>query len=100
MSKIYTVTTCYFNHKNIGELQLVTERCVGFYHDLERALECVENNWGDIHEGNFNYVVIEKIGDGLYPTVEEFLWFKWNDGKYEQSCVPLGFECVRGYGIG
>ena len=79
-------------------------RTVGFYFDNADALACIENNWGDIHEGMYNYAIIEETVEGLYPDVHMFQWFEWvgdnEEGNYIPCCIPHGQENIRGYGIG
>ncbi len=104
MSVIYTVTTCSFKEDDKGYLQLIRDRCVGFYNELADAMKCVENNWGDIYEeGYYSHAVIERLQSGLYQHPEFTIWFKWD--KEKEAYVPFigtpeGFECVTNYGIG
>lgn len=98
MSKtIFTVTTLTLLPKH-------SSRCVGYYFDKKDALECIEQNLGDIHEDSYKYAVIEEVESGLYPHTPSFLWFQWIDdndyGHYVQCCVPESEIGVCNYGIG
>jgi hypothetical protein len=74
-NKIYTVTTLFFK-----EGQFIRQRTPGWYTTLERAKECIEENWGDIYEhAYYNYALIEELGEGLYNIGGHFEhehWFK------------------------
>lgn len=83
-------------------------RTPGFFLTLEDAKECVEENWGDIHETGYDHVVIEKMPEGLYGGItignNKEWWYKWegdrDEGKYVEIEKP---ECTKGtcnWGIG
>lgn len=55
---------------------ILRDRAPGYFRKLDEAFECISKNRGDIFEdGYYNYAVIEKIGQGLYPQVQEIQWF-------------------------
>ena len=73
---MYFVTTVQVD-KN-GKMKF--SRCVGFFECYEEAKDVVINNKSDIFEGNYHYVVIEKIMPGLYPDGDDNPhWFKISD---------------------
>lgn len=114
MSKaITTVTTVYLKpHKDSPELPCaasalpdmsVRHRCVGYFRSDKTAMLCVLHNMGDIHEnGYYNYAVIERLGEGLYPHPEHVQWFKWDDelNGFIDCETPKGYENVTNFGIG
>ncbi len=53
-------------------------RCFGYFEDRDRALEAVKGNWADMHEGNFNFLVIEHIPQGIHPVPQNETWFSWS----------------------
>ena len=60
---------------NIDDV-ILRERTVGFFRRMEEAFLAVSNNRMDIFEdGYYNYAVIERVGQGLYPRVNELQWF-------------------------
>lgn len=81
-------------------------RTPGFFLTLEEAKQCVEENWGDIHETGYEYVVIEKTPPGLYTGgfIEEEWWYRWegdrDEGKYVETEKPECTKCIVGWGIG
>ena len=99
MSKtIFTVTTL-----RSPDPSKMDERCVGYYLTLEDALECVENNYGDIFEnGYYPWAIIEEMPPHLYPHPVSFQWFKWDrqEKKYVACCIPEGLQNTSNYGIG
>jgi len=76
-------------------------RCVGYLESLDDAVEIVKGNCCDICEYTYEYAVIEKVDEGLYPfsEKEEQLWFKYNDGIYESIDNPM-IDDFNLHGIG
>jgi len=93
MNKIHVITTIDDKKFPYGS------RTVGFYFDLEIAIDEVENNSCDIHENSFKYCVIESITQGLYIYDIKGIWFEWKEESYIQIKKPEKFKGV-GYGIG
>ena len=78
-------------------------RCLGYFTDLEEASNHIRANSYDMHEVNNNYVVVEKVTGGLYPSVIEEIWFEWLDefGGYVQlNKKPEVFKTICNFGIG
>lgn len=74
------------------------QRTPGYYANLEDARETVVNNWGDIYETIYKYILIEEIeSDGLYPecTLKELYQVKrgekYRDTTYERIDLPENF---------
>lgn len=55
------------------------QRCFGYYCDLNSATRSAESNNGDIHEYLYDYLVIERYEEGIYPLAEEIAWYKWDE---------------------
>ena len=54
-----------------------SHRCWGYFGDLETAKKAVLENWTDLHEeGYYDYLVIEKVGSGIYNFSNLTWWFK------------------------
>ena len=70
------------------------KRTWGYFPEYEWAAMALHENKIDMHEGCYNYAVIEKIGYGICATVEMSQWFKWNKEKrgYFEIKEP---ECVK-----
>ena len=64
---------------------------VGWYDNEEVAIDSVKNNVCDIWETCYNYAVIEKVQQGMFPTCVKIWVFKYKildekhplDGIYE-----------------
>lgn len=81
---MFLVRTLKINEVPDGELfeihdVIPHDRAPGYFRKLDEAFECISRNRGDIFEdGYYNYAVIERIGQGLYPQVQEIQWFYYD----------------------
>lgn len=94
---IFTVTTLpHLPHK--------VNRCVGYFFDMDVAIEEVTNNSMDISEqGYYSYCVIEEVKEGIYFFPRQEIWFKWNpDDEYYHRLEekPKRFNDTSCFGIG
>ena len=60
---------------------LGNERTWGYYPENEKAATALHENITDLHEGCYDYAIIEKIGPGICADVTKKQWFKWNKEK-------------------
>ena len=85
-----------------------SSRTPGYFLKLEDAIECIENNYGDIYEGSYKHVVIEAMGEGLYGGANiganEEIWFEWtgswDEGGYERIDKPECTKSIVNWGLG
>ena len=58
----------------------LSTRCFGIFQTLEDAMENVINNYCDIWEGRYEFMVIEPLKFGLhqYSANDDQLWFQYN----------------------
>lgn len=70
------------------------QRTWGYYPKYERAATALHENRIDMHEGCYEYALIEKIGCGISATVEKRQWFKWDKEKYGYFEIEEP-ECVK-----
>jgi len=80
-------------------------RCYGWYPHFELAEEAVYNNRGSLNEeGYYEWVVIEKIPEGVWRTAVDSAetWHHWEDedSKYVRIDKPGQFKSVSGWGMG
>ena len=88
-------------------------RIPGIYTTLEKAKECVENNYGDIWETSYDLVVIEETEtDYLYQTCRPNIgqwWYEWKGVRgmegvgtkgYVACECPKRYQNIVGWGIG
>ena len=69
-------------------------RTWGYYKDYDIALLALHENWTDMWETCYDYAVLERFPEGVFPYCEERYWFKYNrerDGYFEIE-EP---ECVK-----
>ena len=100
---IYTITMLekVENDKN-GWPSFGSTDVVGYYTDLDVAIEAVSSNACDINETVYAYAVIEKVSEGVYnPSVTSY-WFKYNREKdsYEPIDEPNEVKHICGFSIG
>lgn len=74
--------------------------CVAYYSSLKAAKCILKNNTGDLHEGVYDYAVIEKMQEGLCPDVEEEYFFEFKDGKYISIEKPSKFSNFCNFALG
>ena len=125
---IYHLTTCGWTRKGYNKLSEVTtgegreemtkttylqytyddSRCVAVSDNLDYLKEIALSNAGDIHEGCYKYIVIEKTYLTLYPHAEKIAWFEWipsecgdkYKGHYQECDEPKQYKTTCNLGIG
>ena len=106
--KIYVVTTLTdIDHHSImaskGQSKGYGERTVGWFKSFEDADASVKVNCGDIHECDFDFVVIEEVGEGFYSgaSAEKF-WYMWVPElkQYKDIKEPPQWHNITAIGIG
>lgn len=79
-------------------------RCPGYFIKRKDAFSCIEENWGDIYEGDFTYAIVERIGDGIYDFGPQIRWYKWkgswDHGRYVQIDQPEHYKQIVGIAVG
>jgi len=107
---IYTITSLYVvkpdvdgNTIPIKEMLPKRSRLVGFYKNLEKAKQCVDEDWPHFDEcGYYNYIVIEGLEEGCYPGLGDNEWWyrhDWDAKKWIPCEKPKCFAgLVNFYG--
>lgn len=75
-------------------------RSVGYFKDLNLAINYVENNFGDIAEcGYYKYAIIEKAKEGLYQYDLNPIFFEYDEehNKYQKIEIPEEFKGCCGF---
>lgn len=80
-------------------------RCVGYFHDIDRALDVVRNNRYDLWEaGCYPWAVIEWIPEGVYQYDYEPQWFEYDEetNTYieRDNRPPFTMDNSVGYAMG
>ena len=57
-------------------------------------------NRGDMHECLYDYIVIEKVGEGIHPIPNQEIWFAWKDEGWQQTDKPEWSKGYIGWSIG
>lgn len=70
---MYFITSIYEPHK-YSINQLHSDRCFGYYDTELKAKEAVRQNRGEMQECLYNFLVIEKIGQGIHAMAEVVQW--------------------------
>ena len=85
---MYFVTTLKRINNDFSDCNSV--RTVGFYSKFEDAEYDVLNNTCDINEATYDYAIIKKLKEGLYPfSINSFLYkFDYDTKKY----IPISSE--------
>lgn len=67
-------------------------RCVGYHKNLDKALECVEKDYGGLNEaGYYPYVVVEGAGEGVYNYEDRpmyYFQYNYKEKKFQRIPTP------------
>ena len=111
---IFAITSLYLkkvkeDEKVVGQtLTHDRSRFVGWYSNLKTAQKCVEEDWADFDEaGYYNYIVIERMVEGLYNMSGILLdrqtewWYVYDDVKKWVPCSkPKSLKHMINFGLG
>lgn len=68
--------------KDKGFPDMGATRIFGYKETFEKAQEALNNNCCDMFEYLYHYAVVEEIGPGIHPEVENRWFFEWNEDKH------------------
>jgi len=102
---IYLITSIF---RDPHEFRKGHTRTFGYYKALLDAINAVENNYGDMQECLYNYIVIEELHEGIHSLVEKEYWYNWvgerslseNSGKWVLCEKPDWAAGTINWGIG
>lgn len=85
-----------------GLVEFGDHRTWGFFQDKELATSITESNAYDIHDGMYEYAVIEEYDEGIANNTGNTQWFKWDDNKagYVKINEPLYARSVCRFAVG
>lgn len=94
VEKLYIIKTF---HKNKDDSIISSNDAI--FMDLISAIQAVNENECDLSEDGYNqYAMIGEIETGMYPIVDEILWFAWNkESQYYGSCLRPTFTTGMAY---
>ena len=96
---MYFITSIY-KPERFSENQLQSNRCFGYYDTEFKAKEAVHQNRGQMQECLYNFLVIERIGQGIHRMSEAIQWYEWRDDKWTEISPPKFSVGVINYAIG
>ena len=67
---------------SLGWLDTGSSRVFGMYPEFEMADEALKTNRCDMCETIYGYAVVEEIGYGIHPDVENRWFYKWDSEKH------------------
>lgn len=77
-----------------------TCRCWCFFHTLNKAKKCVDNNWGEMQECKYEFLVIEEVYENSTSLNKEW-WYKWDRNKWCKLIdKPDRFHNICCFGMG
>jgi hypothetical protein len=75
-------------------------RCFGYYLLEKDARRSVYLNRGNMQESLYNFIVIEKIGQGIHAMAEAVQWYEWRHNKWTEITPPEFSVGICNYAIG
>jgi hypothetical protein len=103
MKVIYTVTSTCFNEG----IEICSPRCWGWWPTEYQAVKSIKGNDGDMHEGTYNYLVLETFPPYAFGCAQKGYkktWYTWvgseDTGRWRKCKEPAWTKCVSGWGIG
>lgn len=99
--QIYTVTGFQKAELNNFKLPEIGEhRCVGFYPTFFEAENAVMENFNDIHDNMYQFVIIEEISPGIKQLDTRRSLYQWDGNKYVNIPFPIILKQLSNFGIG
>ena len=102
---VWFITAIHFKvvavHEKTGELKTKrVTRTFGYYRDWNSAFAAVLENRGSMHECLYDFIVMEKIGEGIHASVTDEQWFNWNGKKWIMCQRPKEMVGTTNWAIG
>ena len=77
-------------------------RCIGFFSNIENAMEAILINKNTIYNQQYKYCILEEYDEGLFKYCTNRYLFVWSKEKkrYVQIDEPIEIHLVTNFGIG
>jgi hypothetical protein len=80
-------------------------RTFGFYNTYSEAYEAVKENYGNMEECVYDYIVMEYIEPGIHPMVHYVQWWEWDIEKNKwiflsEEDAPKEFVGICNWALG
>lgn len=76
------------------------KRTWGFYSSFEDADNVIRNNVTDIHEGCYDYAVIEEYEEGISGYTGECWWYEYNWNLYCYESIKNPDILIGSFALG
>lgn len=101
MTTIHTVTVFQKIEKSDTKYpNIINRRCVGYFNDFDEAENAVLENFSDIHENMYDYVIIEEMEPGLKLSDITRSLYHWNGNSYEKIDIPETLKYLSNFSMG
>jgi len=99
---IYTVTgATKLEADERGWPNFGSSRVFGYYMNKSVAINAVKENALDIRETIYDYMIVEKVVEGLYqPSMERWFFKATDDNKFEEINEPSFMQHFVGISMG
>lgn len=102
MNQIYTITA--FQRIKPSKINGISDigdhRCMGFYHNFYEAENSVLENYKNIYDGMYNYVIIEKMKPGIRTKDEKRSLYEWTGSYYEKISIVPEIKYLSNFSMG
>ncbi len=72
----------------------------GYFCSFFDARKVVAKNHFDLHEGLFEYIVIEGVKPGIPAEIVSEDWYRWDGERWQIDSKPSWAKNVCNFGIG
>ena len=76
------------------------ERTFGYYRGFHRAYQAVKENRCNMHECLYNFLVMERIGEGVHALAEDQQWFEWSGKNWKPCRKPTWARGLTNWALG
>lgn len=85
----------------VNDDQQIIRCIIGYFGMFPLAEKVVLENMEDMHANLNEYIVIEEMTAGVYPTATAAHFYRWTDGQYVPVIRPKGiFDGMRNFSTG
>ncbi len=82
-------------HPITGEVKSKRDtRTFGYYRGWDAAYKAVKENRCNMHECLYQWLVMERIGEGVHALTEDAQWFEWRKRHWKPCKRP---DFARGF---
>ena len=101
-NKIWTLTCVYADEKHMirhpktGEIKIpTTTHTCGYYFAYDEARRAIAEDQFSMQECMYNYLVLERMSEGIPAMSSIELWFKWSRRKWKPTNKPKWAKAIN-----